>query len=90
MIINNEVTIDDIPFKLIDKVRDSWFIIVVIIGLSIDNFRFPDFHICDWIIRISTTFMITVIEVDGTKRVNLAGSKIEKMSLIIKIWCYTI
>jgi hypothetical protein len=41
---------------------------------------------CDWIIKIIITFIITVIEIDGTNNVNFAGSKIEKISLIIKIW----
>lgn len=86
MIINSDVTTDDIPFRLIDRVRDSCLIIVSIIGFNIDSFRFEDFHICDWMIKISTTFIITVIDVDGSNNVNLAGSKIEKMSLIIKIW----
>ncbi len=35
---------------------------------------------------ISAIFIIIAIVVDGTSNVKLAGSKIEKMSLIIKIW----
>jgi hypothetical protein len=55
-------------------------------GFSIDSFRCIGFHMCDWIIKINTTFIVTVIDVDGINSVNFAGSKIEKMSLIIKIW----
>lgn len=39
MIINREVTTEDIPFKLIDSVRDNCLIIVLIIGFNSDNFR---------------------------------------------------
>lgn len=90
MIINREVTTEDIPFKLIDSVRDNCLIIVLIIGFNSDNFRWLGFHMCDWMIKIKITFIITAIDVDGINSVNLAGSKIEKMSLIIKIWCVTI
>ena len=90
IIIKSDVTTDDILFSLIDIVRDSCLIIVLIIGLSIDNFRCIGFHMWDWIIMIITTFIITVTDVDGISSVNLAGSKIEKMSLIIKIWWITI
>jgi hypothetical protein len=41
-------------------------------------------------IRMRTTFIITAIDVEGINSVNLAGSKIEKISLIIKIWYVTI
>jgi hypothetical protein len=47
IITNNEVTTDDIPFKLIDIVRDSCLIIVLIIGFNIDSFRCIGFHMCD-------------------------------------------
>jgi hypothetical protein len=47
IIMNNDVTIEDIPFKLIDNVRDSCLIIVLIIGFNDVIFRFLDFHMCD-------------------------------------------
>lgn len=89
IIMNRDVTIDEIPFKLVDMVRESCIIIVFIIGLYVDSFRFMGFHICDCIIIIGTIFNITVIDDDGISNENFAGSKIEKMSLIIKIWFVT-
>lgn len=88
--INSVVTIDDIPFKLNDIVRDNCVIITSIIGRLIEFFRWLNFHIWGWIIIISTIFNIIAIVVDGKSRVKFAGSKIEKISLIIKIWFITI
>jgi hypothetical protein len=47
MIMNSAVTTDDIPLRLIDIVRESCLIIVLIIGFNIDNFRCIGFHMCD-------------------------------------------
>lgn len=85
---NNVVTNDDIPFRLKDIVRDNWVIITSIIGRLIAFFRCLNFHICGWMIIINIIFNIIAIVVDGNKRVKFAGSKIEKISLIIKIWFY--
>jgi len=90
IVINNVVTSEDIPFKLKDIVRDSCVIITSIMGKLIALFRWPNFHICGWIIIISAIFNIIASVVDGNNRVKLAGSKIEKISLIIKIWFITI
>jgi hypothetical protein len=87
---NNVVTRDDMPFKLIDIVRDNWVIITSIIGRFTDLFRCPYFHICGWIIIINMMLIRIAIDVDGNKSVKFAGSKIEKISLIIKIWFITI
>lgn len=84
--INRVVTIDDIPFILIEVVRDSWVIIISIIGKIVILFRCLFFHICGCVAMISTILSIIAIVVDGIARVKFAGSKIEKMSLIIKIW----
>lgn len=90
IVINSVVTIDDIPFKLKDIVRDNCVIITSIIGKLIEFFRWPNFHIWGWIIIINAIFSIIAIVVDGNNSVKFAGSKIEKISLIIKIWFITI
>lgn len=83
---NSVVTIDDIPFKWIDDVRDSCVIIVSTIGYMNILFRWLIFHICGWVAIINIILSIIAIVVDGINSVKLIGSKIEKMSLIIKIW----
>jgi len=87
IITNSLVTVDDIPFILIAVVRNIWVIMKFIIGMNMFLFRCEIFHILDWISTTSRIFMITVIVVVGVMNLNLIGSKIEKMSLIIKIWC---
>jgi len=87
---NRVVTNDDIPFKLKDIVRDSWVIITSIIGKLIEFFRWLNFHIWGWITIISAILSIIAIVVEGNSSVKFAGSKIEKISLIIKIWFGTI
>lgn len=86
IVINSVVTSDDIPFKLKDIVRDNCVIITSIMGRLIALFRCPNFHIWGWIIMISAMFSMMASVVDGNNNVKLAGSKIEKISLIIKIW----
>lgn len=86
IVINSVVTNDDIPFRLKDIVRDNCVIITSIIGKLMALFRCPNFHICGWIIIIRAIFNIMANVVDGNNSVKLAGSKIEKISLIIKIW----
>lgn len=49
-------------------------------------FRCLAFHRCCWVTIINAMFNMIAIVVDGINSVKLAGSKIEKMSLIIKIW----
>ena len=84
------VTSDDIPFRLNDVVRDNCVIITSIIGKLIEFFRWLNFHICGWITIISAILSIIAIVVEGNSSVKFAGSKIEKISLIIKIWFVTI
>ncbi len=86
IVTNNAVTIEDIPFRLIDSVRESCVIITLINGNATILFRCLYFHICGWIITRSTMFSIIARVVDGKSKVKFLGSKIEKMSLIIKIW----
>lgn len=90
IVINRAVTIEDIPFKLIDNVRESCVIITFISGNVTILFRCLYFHICGWMIISRTMFSIIATVVDGKSRVKFLGSKIEKMSLIIKIWFITI
>jgi hypothetical protein len=73
-----------------DIVRDSCVIITSIIGKLIEFFRWLNFHICGWITIIRAILSIMAIVVDGNSSVKFAGSKIEKISLIIKIWFITI
>ena len=86
IVINNVVTRDDIPFKLNDIVRDNCVIITSIIGRLIEFFRCLNFHICGWITIIRAILSIIANVVEGNNSVKFAGSKIEKISLIIKIW----
>lgn len=90
IVMNSVVTSDDIPFKLKDIVRDNCVIITSIIGRLIEFFRWPNFHIWGWIIIINAILSMMAIVVDGNISVKFAGSKIEKISLIIKIWFITI
>lgn len=90
IVINSAVISDDIPFKLNDIVRDNWVIITSIIGRLIEFFRCLNFHIWGWIIIINAILSIIASVVDGNNNVKFAGSKIEKISLIIKIWFFTI
>lgn len=43
---------------------------------------------CCCVTMISAIFNMIAIVVDGTSSVKFAGSKIEKISLIIKIWLF--
>ena len=45
IVMNRAVTIEDIPFRLIDSVRESWVIITFINGNAIILFRCLYFHI---------------------------------------------
>ena len=84
--INNEEIVIDKPFKLIDDVRDSWFIMNFIIGATDDSERLWIFHIFIWNSINSDVFNKIVIVGDGVNKLYVSGSKIEKISPIIKIW----
>lgn len=84
--INKFIIIDDNPFNRRDEVRNNCSIINWVIGEIRFAFRKGDFHIDNWIDATANIFIkINMVDV-GVKNLNLAGSKIEKMSLIIKIW----
>lgn len=84
--INSDVIVIDIPFKLILEVRDNWFIIKLIIGVDDENDRLEIFHIFSWIVRNRKILIIIAKVDDGVNSLYVIGSKIEKMSPIIKIW----
>lgn len=86
IIINSLHTVLDSPLILIDDVRYICVIINSIIGMNMLDFRCDVFHILDWITRIIMIFIMTDIVTVGVIKLYLAGSKIEKISLIIKIW----
>jgi hypothetical protein len=84
--INKFIIMDDRPFKRREEVRNNCSIINWIIGEIKLDLRNGDFHIVSWIDATASIFIkINIVHV-GVKNLNLAGSKIEKMSLIIKIW----
>ena len=83
---NKFIIIDDNPFNRKDVVRNNCAIINWVIGDRRLFFRRGPFQILSWIDATNSMFIkIKIVDV-GVRKLNLAGSKIEKMSLIIKIW----
>lgn len=87
IIVNRILIIADMPFRFLELVRNSCSIINSVSGIHNISFRCCDFHILACVIMIRAVFINTNNVAGGVIKLNDAGSKIEKISLIIKIWC---